>query len=637
MILAAVSHEDPTRRTFVEVNGEGSVRIGRNPALEPESDVVALVIPWPDRIVNRDHSTGRRKGENLIVERQTTSDEKGRSQTNPFYSNAPIKNRVRLDDPLQLGPGDSFVIGAQGRTTFFWLRNTDELDSMLQGDSANGEPIHREMQKSGATVIDYDQVAELDEYSMRLQLKLLQKELPENVLSGWTDEEDLFAKTSDFLQRSLAGQTGVSAAFIALDADNPDLPFQFLHANTSSRADFQPSKTLVRQILESGLGAEQAHVWSSREQYAELSNMSFVGQVDWVVALPLASLEKGASIYRDSHGRPVFVYVETRQASNTSARVFVPFIRLIASLISSLVSSRQRQRVQDQMSAYFSPALRCHLQDGNEEALDITMANCTVLFCDRRASARDAERAKSDEDTLAMLRENQDFVSELTQIIFDHDGVITDFAGDGVLALWGWPEPTSAGEKNHAAAAVAVAEAVANRLSASLMPREGTRKYTAAFRIGISSGRIAVGKTGPEQQMHISCFGNVVNFGARLEGLGKQLHVPVLLSEETTSLIRGEGKFVRELCYIKPVGFDNAYPIFELVLPREQGGSGATLEHIQIYEEALHDFLQREWVKCRNLLDRLPPKMLPHTGSLNKSPTSSPTNHQQIGLARSSA
>ena len=454
MILAAVSHEDPTRRTFVEVNGAGSVRIGRNPALDSGSEAVALVIPWPDRIVNRDHSTGRRIGEDLILERQRTTDENGRGQPNPFYSNAPIKNRVRLDDPLQLTPGDSFVIGAQGRTTFFWLKDVDELDSMLRGNDGNGEPIHSEMQKSGATASDYDQVAELDEYSMRLQLKLLQKELPEKVLSGWTDEEDLFAKASDFLQRALPGQTGVSAAFIALDASTPDAPFHVLHANTSSRADFQPSRTLVRQILESELGPEQAHVWSSREQYAELSTMSFVGQVDWVVALPLASLEKGASVYRDAQGRPVFIYVETRQASNTSARVFVPFIRLIASLISSLVSSRQRQRIQDQMSAYFSPGLRRHLRDGNEEALDITMASCTVIFCDRRASARDAEKANSDEETLAMLRENQAFVSELTEIIFEHDGVITDFSGDGVLAIWGWPEPESAGMKNHAARAV---------------------------------------------------------------------------------------------------------------------------------------------------------------------------------------
>lgn len=608
MILAAVYHDDPSRRIHVDV-GKDPVRIGRNPVISPSETVVPLKIPWPDRVVNRDHSTARCKGETLIIERLPARSGIGKSGAlpNPFYSNAPAENRVVLEDPLRLAPGDSFVIGAQGHTTFFWLHTIEDLERLLASNGTPGEPRHCEFHRNDKAKVHYDQVAELDEYSMRLQLKLLQTELPEKVLSGWTDEEELFTKASDFLQSALPGQQGVSVAFIALCHDRPEMPFEVLHANTSSRADFRPSRTLVRQILEDEIDPERTHIWSSEEQYADLSGVSFVGQVDWVVALPLSSLENRAPLYRDSKGRPVFLYVETRQSSNASARVFVPFLRLITSIVSSLLSSRQKQRIQDRMSSYFSPALRSHLQGGNEEALAITMADCTVLFCDRRASSRGMEQAKSDEATLAMLRENQEFVGEITQIIFDHDGVITDFAGDGVLALWGWPERSDGAGINHAVRAVETAGIIAERLASSLERDDASDRATAAFRIGISTGRIAVGKTGPQQQMHISCFGTVVNFGARLEGLGKQFRVPVLLSQETASLVREEGTLTRELCYIKPAGFANAYPIFELVLPREHGGSGATPEHVQVYEKALSSFLQRRWSHCRELLAALPP------------------------------
>ncbi|MFV1995708.1 MAG: adenylate/guanylate cyclase domain-containing protein, partial [Verrucomicrobiales bacterium] len=585
------------------------LRLGRSPRVDPEPAEDAFVIPWPDRIVNRDHSTARRDGESLIVERIPCDGGERGSPPNPFYTNAPAENRVRIEDPLRLEPGDSFVIGARGRTTFFWLRELGDLERLMDSDDGAG-PGRREFQKSPEATEDYGQVAELDEYSMRLQLKLLQQELPEKVLRGWTDDVDLNTRASDFLQSALPGQKGVSVSFIALCTENEDEPYQILHANTSSRADFRPSRTLVRQILADGLAPDRTHIWNTNEHYADLSGGSFVGQVDWIVALPLSALESDAPLYHDARGRPIYLYVETRQASNASARVFVPFLRLISSIVSSLLSSREKQRIQDQMSAYFSPALRKHLREGDEEALALTMAECTVLFCDRRASSRGMEQAKSDEEILEMLRDNQEFVSEIIQIVFDHDGVITDFAGDGVLALWGWPR-SSGTSANHALQAVETAESIAERLADRLELGNGSRSGLAAFRVGVSTGRIAVGKTGPAQQMHISCFGSVVNFGSRLEGLGKQFRVPALLSGDTAAVVRDQGILLRELCYLKPAGFDNAYPIFELVLPSEQGGSGASPEDVSIYENALRKFLARDWKGARTLLDTLPPRDAP--------------------------
>ena len=129
----------------------------------------------------------------------------------------------------------------------------------------------------------------------------------------------------------------------------------------------------------------------------------------------------------------------------------------------------------------------------------------------------------------------------------------------------------------------------------------------AAVRIGISTGRIAVGKTGPSQQWHISVFGSVANLGARLERIAKEFKIPVLISDATYLAIEGVGnRSFRRLCLIRPAGFEESYPIYELVLPKEKGGSGVSAKNIRIYEKALGHFNELRWDDALALLDTMP-------------------------------
>ena len=106
--------------------------------------------------------------------------------------------------------------------------------------------------------------------------------------------------------------------------------------------------------------------------------------------------------------------------------------------------------------------------------------------------------------------------------------------------------------------------------------------------------------------MHISVFGRQVNFGARLESIAKEFKVPALVSSETIWQMPETSHRFRKLCYMKPAGFLQSYPIFELVLPKELGGSGANETHIEIYEQALQLFVERKWRECRQQLQNLP-------------------------------
>lgn len=625
MVLVAVFLEDPSQSESVKVVAGQKVRIGRQP-LATEGEVV-LKVPWRDRVVNRNHSQAWLEGETLRVERVPAVENRG--EPNKFYSNEPHSQRRVLAEPLALELGQSFSIGAHGRTAFFWLESENDLkEAMGQLRPFGGIPGEQtsEHLQSMVPSVDYDELEGLDDYSLRLQLKLLQQELPEKVLSGWTTEEELLTRAADFLKTALPGQLGVSVAFLAIDPDHgrprsafepgptgytpiptpipgaPPVKFRLLNEDPSTRADFRVSSTLLSQINLQNPSAQDTYLWNASDaSSSEISDSSILKRLDWVAILPVATLDSETGLYRDRRGRPVFLYVEARQSHSASAVAFVPFLRLIVSVVASLLSARERQRIQDQLSGHFSPALRRILHAGDVRQLQPTLAECTVLFCDRRGASRVMETASTDEEILNQLRENQEIVGEISATVFKHDGVITDFAGDGVLALWGWPVAST----DHAIRAAITAESIANQL-ASRVELNAKGLSEAPVRMGISTGRIAVGDTGPVQQVHISVFGNVVNFGARLEALGKQFRVPALLSEDTMVLMKDSGKVVRKLCFLRPAGFNRSYPVYELVLPKSVGGSGASTDQISQYETALDAFVGKNWDKCRSLLKELP-------------------------------
>ncbi len=605
MYLVAVNLENSREMAVAQAVVNRPLRIGRKPETLPEEPVEILRITWDDRLVSRNHCEAVRDERDVLTIRRLPA-LTGRSVPNALHTNVAPADRQALADPITLSLGESVVIGARGTTALYWLKSLADLDAAMERHHEEREKEKEAFEDAPLTRQDYDEVEQLDEYSLRLQLKLLQRELPQQVLSGWTDEVDLFTRAAVFLENALPGQKGVTAVFIAVEKKEGEVEFEVLNPDPLARADFRPSRTLISRVNLVQPNPADIRIWSSKDNNRVFAADSLGGRIDWVAIIPVARLDESAAIYRDATRRPVFLYVETRQASETAAAAFVPFLRLISSLVASLLSARADQKMQDQMAAYFSPGLRKVLRIRDQSELEPAMVDCTVMFADRRGHSRLLELARSDEEILDRLEENQKIVGLITEEVFKSSGVVTDFAGDGALGLWGWPV-FGEQSREHAAAAVVAAEAIMERLANRVIYEEEQDRDMAAVRIGISTGRIAVGKTGPSQQWHISVFGSVANLGARLERIAKEFRIPVLISDETYRRIKDiPGRSFRKLCLIRPAGFEESYPIHELVLPREMGGSGATNEDARRYERALDLFNHEHWEDAIDLLDTLP-------------------------------
>ena len=111
----------------------------------------------------------------------------------------------------------------------------------------------------------------------------------------------------------------------------------------------------------------------------------------------------------------------------------------------------------------------------------------------------------------------------MANLVGDHDGVVDDYAGDGIKANFGFPIPSvtedAIGKDAHNAVNCALAMGTAmDRLNADWQARG---LPTGRVRIGIFTGPAVVGILGGRKSMKYTTVGDTVNTAARLESFAK--------------------------------------------------------------------------------------------------------------------
>jgi len=144
------------------------------------------------------------------------------------------------------------------------------------------------------------------------------------------------------------------------------------------------------------------------------------------------------------------------------------------------------------------------------------ICNVTVLITDIRGFTKFAEKL-SPVEVLASLNQ---FQGLLAQIVREYGGMVDKFMGDGMLAVFGAPEPL----ENHASQAILSAIAMVQAINDLNKVRLG---------IGIHSGTVVAGCLGYGDRLEFTVIGDTVNVASRLGGLTKELHQPIIISKAT--------------------------------------------------------------------------------------------------------
>lgn len=238
--------------------------------------------------------------------------------------------------------------------------------------------------------------------------------------------------------------------------------------------------------------------------------------------------------------------------------------------------------------------------------------NLTIFFSDIEGFTSLAE-GMSPLDVVSLLNE---YLTAMTDIIFEFNGLLDKYEGDAIMAVFGAPVDQS----DHATRACRCAlknQKVLNQLRGK-WHREG--KPQMRVRIGINTGVVVVGNMGSTMRFDYTVIGDNVNLAARLEAANKIFSSSILVSEET-ALLAEKSVISRKVARLKAIGksvYTNVYELLSDKITDSSSEIDAAMKAKEAYETAdkllnERDFQQAEKVLGVYLRDHendLPAKLL---------------------------
>jgi class 3 adenylate cyclase len=191
----------------------------------------------------------------------------------------------------------------------------------------------------------------------------------------------------------------------------------------------------------------------------------------------------------------------------------------------------EAERVRANLSRFFSPNLAYQLVN-NPEELEVSSErrDLTFLFTDLTEFTALVE---SSEPALIVALLNE-YLDEMTNIVFDHGGTIDKVVGDAIHAIFGAPQS----QPDHARRAVQCALDMDAFAMEFMNKKRAEGIALGPTRIGINSGSAMVGNFGGDTLFDYTAHGEAINIAARLEAANKMLGTRICVSGESVSRIR---------------------------------------------------------------------------------------------------
>ncbi|MEY2469860.1 MAG: adenylate cyclase, partial [Actinomycetota bacterium] len=183
---------------------------------------------------------------------------------------------------------------------------------------------------------------------------------------------------------------------------------------------------------------------------------------------------------------------------------------------------RERESLQAAFGSYVDPALAERILAQGDSVFGGEEVDVTVFFADVRGFTTFAAERSAQE---AVARLNELFAL-VVPIIRDNGGHANTYAGDGVLAVFGTPNPL----EKHADCAVAAAIEMQRAVHAAF----GDELHIG---IGVNTGTVIAGTIGGGGKLEFTVIGDAVNVASRVEELTKETGDDILLTQATVDAL----------------------------------------------------------------------------------------------------
>jgi adenylate cyclase len=192
---------------------------------------------------------------------------------------------------------------------------------------------------------------------------------------------------------------------------------------------------------------------------------------------------------------------------------------------------RERETIRETFGRYVTREIRDEILAGRA-SVEGQLEEVTVLFADLRDFTPWVERTEPRE----VVRDLNEYFTEMEAAIRAHRGLVLQYIGDEIEAVFGAPLRAA----DHADRALAAALEMRRRLAALNARRADTGRPPLRNGIGIHTGTVLAGNIGSAERVSYALVGDAVNLASRIQGLNKDLGTDILISGATRDRLTGE-------------------------------------------------------------------------------------------------
>jgi class 3 adenylate cyclase len=242
------------------------------------------------------------------------------------------------------------------------------------------------------------------------------------------------------------------------------------------------------------------------------------------------------------------------------------------------------------------PVVRLLLRAGVEAELGVQPRMVTMFFSDI-ASFTTIVESLPPEGTLLLLSR---YFNDMSKIIDDNGGIVLEFIGDAILAIYGAP----LANEDHAATAV---KAVLKMQACLAKINQWSARRDLPeikIRCGVHTGQVLVGNMGFRSRMKYGIVGEEVNIPSRLEEINKTYKTDQLISEATKKRLPTGMFLTRPVDYLQLHQDPQASPslIFEVMgLDRGRKAQAPWREQAELHQRALELYRRRDFESAENV------------------------------------
>ena len=194
-----------------------------------------------------------------------------------------------------------------------------------------------------------------------------------------------------------------------------------------------------------------------------------------------------------------------------------------------------------------------------------------VLFSDVRGFTERSEQT----DPGDLVKQLNEYLTSMVEVIFRHGGTLDKFIGDAVMAHWGALGGGS--EEDHARKAILAARDMITILGQMNAKWQAAGKTPFKIGVGMHLGEAVAGEIGSPDRTEFGVIGDTVNLASRLEGLTKEFHCDVIFSDKVRTA-SGINDGLLDLGQVRVKGRRNPVRLFGI------GDEKAVLERLKSFE-----------------------------------------------------